>query len=96
MQGPVYAEFFSYTRAKPPPQQNDSCSIFRTNLWITVTEVITRGLARKPTPVLLRRLAPQQSHPPPEACLLRGIAGSCAAKSKRLLMNRRDAACTIL
>ena len=30
MQGPVYAESSSYTRVKPPPQQNDSCSIFRT------------------------------------------------------------------
>jgi hypothetical protein len=46
MQGPVYAEFSSYTRAKPPPQQNDSCSIFRTSLWKTVTEVITRRLAQ--------------------------------------------------
>jgi hypothetical protein len=49
-QGPVYAEFSSYTRTKPPPQQNDSCSIFRTSLWKTVTQVITSGLARNPTP----------------------------------------------
>jgi hypothetical protein len=50
MQGPVYAELSSYTRAKPPPQQNDSCSIFRTSLWKTVREVITRRLARKTPP----------------------------------------------
>jgi hypothetical protein len=30
LQGPVYAEFSSYTCVKPLPQQNDSCSIFRT------------------------------------------------------------------
>jgi hypothetical protein len=48
MQGPVYAEFSSYTRVKPTRQQNDSCSIFRTNLWKTITEVITSWLARDP------------------------------------------------
>ena len=31
LQGPVYAESSSYTRVKPPPRQNDSCSIFRTD-----------------------------------------------------------------
>jgi hypothetical protein len=50
MQGPVYAESSSYTRVQPPPQQNDSCSIFRTSLWKTITQVITSRLARNPIP----------------------------------------------
>jgi hypothetical protein len=76
MQGPVYAEFSSYTRAKPPPQQNDSCSIFRTSLWKTVTEVITRRLVSpEADPCSTSTPRPAAKPSPARASLLIAILG---------------------
>jgi hypothetical protein len=74
-QGPVYAESSSYTRVKPPPRQNDSCSIFRTTCGKRTAHDITPRLAGTGCPPLLRPLTPQQSHSPPEASLLIGTLG---------------------